>query len=201
MTKTNKARYGVDAAATPARTSKSTRNRRPAEEKLAELKRRLHDIDDLTAAGAALGWDQATYMPIGGAGARGRQRAALSRLAHEKSADSTLGKLLDELEPYAATLPYDSNEASLVRVARREWEKARRVPAELRAEIARVASLAEHAWAGFRERSDFAGFLPHLERNVELGRRYAERFGTNWQACIEQACRDFAHDLTRALGM
>jgi len=40
-------------------------------------------------------------MPIGGAGARGRQRAALSRLAHEKSVDSTLGKLLDELEPYA----------------------------------------------------------------------------------------------------
>ncbi len=101
MTKTRKAQYGVGAATAPAKTSKSTRNRRPAEEKLAELKRRLHEIDDLTAAGAALGWDQATYMPIGGAGARGRQRAALSRLAHEKSVDSTLGKLLDELEPYA----------------------------------------------------------------------------------------------------
>ena len=73
MTKTRKAQYGVGAATSPAKTSKSTRNRRPAEEKLAELKRRLHDIDDLTAAGAALGWDQATYMPIGGAGARGRQ--------------------------------------------------------------------------------------------------------------------------------
>ena len=64
----------VDGTATaPAATSKSTRNRRSAAERLAELKRRLHDIDDLTAAGAALGWDQATYMPIGGAGARGRQ--------------------------------------------------------------------------------------------------------------------------------
>src|SRR6266478_5537568 len=67
-------------------------------------------------------------MPIGGAGARGRQRAALSRLTHEKSVDSTLGKLLDELEPYAATLPYDSNEASLIRIARRDFERAIKVP-------------------------------------------------------------------------
>jgi carboxypeptidase Taq len=49
-------------------------------------------------------------MPIGGAGAWGRQHAALSRLAHDKSVDSTLAKLLDELEPYAADLPYDSYE-------------------------------------------------------------------------------------------
>jgi carboxypeptidase Taq len=130
MIKTSKAQDEVGAATTPPRTSKSTRNRRPAEEKLAELKRRLHDINDLTAAGAALGWDQATYMPIGGAGARGRQRAALSRLAHEKSVDSTLGKLLDELEPYAATLPYDSNEASLIRVAKRDFERAIKVPSD-----------------------------------------------------------------------
>jgi len=51
MTKTRKAQYGVGAATAPAKTSKSTRNRRPAEEKLAELKGRLHDIDDVTAAG------------------------------------------------------------------------------------------------------------------------------------------------------
>ena len=63
-----------------------------------------------------------------------------------------------------------------MRVARREWEKARRVPAELRAEITRASSLAEHAWVEAKERSDFASFLPHLERNVELKRRYADCF-------------------------
>jgi carboxypeptidase Taq len=73
-------------------------------------------------------------------------------------------------------LAYDSTEASLVRVARRDWEKARRVPAELRGEMTRSASLAEQAWVGARERSDFAGFLPHLARNIELRRRYIECF-------------------------
>ena len=48
-----------------------------------------------------LGWDQATYMPAGGAVARARQGATLSRLAHEKSVDPALGKLIDSLAPYA----------------------------------------------------------------------------------------------------
>ena len=35
------------------------------EEGLELLKRRLVEINDLSSAGAILGWDQATYMPIG----------------------------------------------------------------------------------------------------------------------------------------
>ena len=60
-----------------------------------------------------LRWDHATYMPKCGATARARQGAIVSRLAHQKSIAPELGNLLDELEPYAAGLPYDSNEASL----------------------------------------------------------------------------------------
>jgi carboxypeptidase Taq len=54
---------------------------------LAELKRRLHEVDDLESAGAVLGWDQSTYMPAGGADARGRQLATLSSLAHQTLTD------------------------------------------------------------------------------------------------------------------
>jgi carboxypeptidase Taq len=176
MTKTSKVQYGVGAATTPVKTSKSTRNRRPAEEKLAELKRRLHEIDDLTAAGAALGWDQATYMPIGGGGARGRQRAALSRLAHEKSVDSTLGKLLDELEPYAATLPYDSNGASLIRVAKRDFERAIKVPSDHVARASAFGAESYEAWKRARPANDFATMLPFLQRGIDLGREYADLF-------------------------
>ncbi len=176
MAKTRKAQYGVGAATAPAKTSKSTRNRRPAEEKLAELERRLHEIDDLTAAGAALGWDQATYMPIGGAGARGRQRAALSRLTHEKTADSTLGKLIDELEPYAATLPYDSNEASLIRIARRDFERAIKVPSDHVARASAFGAESYEAWKRARPANDFATMLPFLQRGIDLGREYADFF-------------------------
>ena len=78
---------------------------------LTELKQRLLEISDLGAAGSVLGWDQATYMPPGGTDARGRQSAILRRLAHERSVDPALGKLIDSLEPYAATLPADETSA------------------------------------------------------------------------------------------
>ena len=103
--------------------------------KLDELKGRLLEIYDLSMANALLQWDQATYMPPGGADARGRQTALLGRLAHERLTDPAIGKLLDALEPWTSTLPYDSDEASLVRVTRREYEQAVKVPSELVSEI------------------------------------------------------------------
>ena len=60
---------------------KSAHNHRSAEQMLVELKQRLREISDLNAAADVLSWDQATYMPEGGASARGRQRAMLCRLA------------------------------------------------------------------------------------------------------------------------
>ena len=90
------------AAATAKR---NPRGRQTAEMKLAELKHRLLEISDLRAANSVLVWDQATYMPAGGGSARARQSATLSRLAHEKSADPALGKLLDGLVPYAKVCP------------------------------------------------------------------------------------------------
>src|SRR6266850_3872531 len=100
-------------------------SRTSAEDKLAELKRRLLEISDLRAASSVLSWDQATYMPKEGAAARGRQGATLQRLAHEKFVDPALGRLIDALAPQAASLSED--DASLVRVVQRSFEKAIKV--------------------------------------------------------------------------
>ena len=58
--------------ATRARAVASRRRRygQSTEIKLAELRRRLLEINDLSAAGAVLRWDHATYMPRCGATAR-----------------------------------------------------------------------------------------------------------------------------------
>jgi len=141
-----------------------------------ELRERLAEISDLGRARALLAWDERTMMPAGGAEIRAEQLATLARIRHERLASDELGSLLDQLRAPAEELAYDSDEASMVRVATREWERARRVPAELRAAITRAASLAERAWIEAREGSDFEAFLPHLERNVELKRRYVECF-------------------------
>ncbi len=84
-----------------------------AEQKLQELRTRLLEIGDLKSIQSVLEWDQFTYMPRGGAEARGRQAARLAQMAQEKFTDKEIGKLLDDLHPYEESLPYESDEASL----------------------------------------------------------------------------------------
>jgi carboxypeptidase Taq len=147
------------------------------EEKLADLEQRLLEISDLSGAGAVLGWDQATYMPKGGATARARQGATLSRLAHERLVDPALGKLLDDLAPYAERLPYDSDEASLVRVVRRDFDKATRVPAEFVARWSAFGSSTYDVWTRARPADDFATMRPLLEQALDFSRQYADFLG------------------------
>ena len=136
----------------------------------------LAEIADVGRAGALLAWDERTKMPPRGASMRAEQLATLAALEHRRLASDELGRLLDAASAALDGAEEDSFEASLVRVARRDWEKARRVPADLRAEISRETSLAERAWEAALEASDFAAFLPQLERVVGLKRRYVECF-------------------------
>ncbi len=145
--------------------------------KLNDLKKRLAEISDINNAAAVLGWDQQTYMPSGGAAARAQQLATLSHIAHEKFTDDTIGRLLDELHAYARSLPYDSDDASLIRVTKREYDKARRVPPSLVSEIAHASAQAFEAWRKAKAESRFSDFAPYLQRNLDLKKRYAGCLG------------------------
>jgi carboxypeptidase Taq len=149
-------------------------NRQSSGAVVADLKYRLLEIYDLTAAGSLLTWDQATYMPYGGAASRGRQSAMLRRLAHERFVDPALGRLMDRLEPCADKLPAD--DASLIRVVRRDYERAIRVPAEYVARANALFSASYNAWTRARPANDFAAMIPFLERTLDLSREYASFF-------------------------
>jgi carboxypeptidase Taq len=144
-------------------------------EALAELRERVAEIHDLGRAASFLGWDQQVKMPPGGAGVRAEQLATLNRLAHEKLTSDEIGGLLDTIGD-ADGLDPESDEARLVRLVRRDWEKARRVPADLRAAMSRAASLAMPVWVKARQEADFAQFLPALRENFELRRAYVACF-------------------------
>jgi carboxypeptidase Taq len=141
-----------------------------------ELRRRLSEIHDVEKAAGVLSWDEETKMPPRGAEARAEQRATLNRIAHELNVAPALGELLEELRPLEAEHGFDSFEASLIRIARRDYEKAVRVPPELRAAITRAGSQGYQAWLRAREQEDFGIMLPHLERNLELRRQFVACF-------------------------
>ncbi len=146
------------------------------EGKLRDLKTRLVEVDDLQAASALLNWDQTTYMPPGGAAARSRQIATLEGLAHEKFTDAKIGHLLDDLKSYGESLPYDSDDASLIRVTRRVYDQAVKVPPSFVAEMANHMGLAYDAWTRARPSNDFAGMRSLLEKTLDLSRQYSGYF-------------------------
>ena len=146
------------------------------EKKLQELKNRLYEVNDLNMIGAILNWDQSTYMPPGGAAARGRQMSTVARIAHEKFTDAAVGKLLDDLQPYEESLPYDHDDAALIRVTRRNYEQLTKVPADLLAAVFEHGAETYQLWAKARPENDFTAVAPHLEKTIDYSRQIANCF-------------------------
>lgn len=141
---------------------------------LAQLKSRLATIYDLQAAAGLLIWDQQTNMPCGGTPARAEALATLSSLVHKQLTDDDMRRLLETVD---AKTDASSVEGALIRLARRDFDQATKLPVKLVAEIARATSLAEPAWVAARKESDFSKFAPHLAQLVKLNKQVAEHTG------------------------
>ena len=157
------------------------------------LRDRMAELSDLTALARLAAWDQRTMMPPEGGAERGEQLATLERLAHERATGDEVGEWLAALE--AADL--DGLDAEIVRLARRDFDRARRVPGDLAAEIERASAEGQTIWQAAREANDFAAFAPALRRNVELAREFAacfEGFARPYDALLA----DYDYGLTAA---
>jgi carboxypeptidase Taq len=144
--------------------------------KFERLKERLAEVTDLSKAATLLFWDQRVMMPPGGSAARAEALATLSSLTQERFVAADIGELLEDLRGLEEGSEYDSFEASLLRVTRRDYEKATRVPPELVGEMSKAAALALAAWGPAKEQSRFELLRPHLETHLELKHRYVACF-------------------------
>src|SRR3954454_23154912 len=141
---------------------------------LERLKERLAEVTDLGKVARLLAWDQQTMMPPAGTAHRADQFSTLLCISHERFTDPDVGRLLEELRPVEDSLEPDSDDGALIRLVRRDYEKAVNVPASLRAEMARASAEARPVWVKAKAESDFASFLPSLERIVELKLQYVD---------------------------
>lgn len=146
------------------------------QDKLQELKRRLREIFHLEHAAAVLSWDQHTKMPPGGGSARAEQMATLGRLAQERFTDPTLGKLIDDLTPYGESLPYDSDDAALIRVARQHYERRSKVSPAFTEKMQEHAAKTFQIWAKARPENNWDAVRAPLETMLDYSREYANFF-------------------------
>jgi carboxypeptidase Taq len=159
---------------------------------LEKLRGRMAELADLASIAMLLGWDQLVMMPSEGAAARAEQLGMIARLTHERATAVDIGDWLDELD--GAQL--DELDRDIVRIARRDWERARRVPEELAVEIARASTDGQEIWQLARANDDFAAFEPALKRNVELARAYGECVAEEGQSAYDALLGDYDFGLT-----
>jgi carboxypeptidase Taq len=161
---------------------------------LEQLKTKLAEIADIRHAEAVLDWDARVSMPPEGAQARAEVAASLTRLAHERFVSEEIGELLERLAVDPAD---DSVHAALIRVTQRLWDRACRVPAELAGEMAHASGVAVAAWDKAKAASDFELLAPHLERQLELKRRYIDCFPKT-DAAYDVLLEDYEEGMTTA---
>jgi len=142
--------------------------------RLHELRELDHKIHRLAAIKATLEWDQETYMPAAAVEERSEQLALLEGMVHELRTSPTLGRLTTSL--LETTLPSDEDRA-LVRLHRREYDRASKLPKDLVERQARLVGVAMPTWAAARKQNDFGQFAPSLAQLVDLAREKAELLG------------------------
>jgi carboxypeptidase Taq len=146
-------------------------------EKYQKLAAHLAQVHNLTIAYRILSWDQQVNMPRAGDAARAAQMATVWRLRHELFTSDTTAHLLEEAADEVEGAPFDSDEASLIRVARREYDTAVKQSAEFVARFTQAKGVATALWAKARANNDFKAFQPTLEQLIALKIEEVEQIG------------------------
>jgi carboxypeptidase Taq len=166
---------------------------------LEQLRGRMAELNDLGSLEMLAGWDQLVMMPAEGARARAHQLGVLARLTHERATAPEIGSWLEEIDGLAgAGETLGEIDGDIARLARRDWERARRVPEELAAELAEASAAGQESWRVARENDDFSAFAPALTRNVELARAYGECVAEDGESTYEALLGDYDYGLRTA---
>ena len=120
------------------------------------------ETEALAQVAGRLGWDQETMMPRGAAEQRSEEMAAMEGVLHARRTDPRIADWLGQ------AVAADDVAAAQLRLIRRSYERATKVPGRLAQEIARVTSMAQGIWAEARAKEDVPGFLPVLAEVIRL---------------------------------
>lgn len=142
---------------------------------MSDLRARIGAVNDVLNAVSLLTWDSRTMMPGGGAQTRGQQIATLTRLARDLLLSDETKSALKQAE--TSPVPISAADHQQLVQTRAAIDHHSRVSGDLIEARAGLRTVAQAAWIEARSKSDFSIFAPHLEKTVDLSRRYADAIG------------------------
>ena len=160
-----------------------------------DLLQRLTELRTLASVSSVLGWDEQVNLPPQGAEHRAAQLGSLAAVVHSRATDESLGEAIAAAH---ADVAEDSAEAAVVREARRQYDRATKLPARLVRELSETTTLAQHAWVDARRDSDFAAFRPWLEKVVTLKREEADALRAEGQTRYDVLLDEYEPGMTAA---
>lgn len=143
-------------------------------EKWEQFKSKAEDLENLGSAIKLANWDQEVMMPPHGGAGRARSLATLQAIIHERLTDPALGELLAELAEDASL---DAAQAASIRIMKKEYDRATKVPETLVRELAELEATAFQAWAKARPADDFSILEPYLTKMLILKKEQADAVG------------------------
>lgn len=152
------------------------------------------EVHDLASAEEILGWDQETMMPPAGLQGRAKVLSTIAGLRHERLVSPRLREALEET---AAAAEAGSVLEAQTQEARRQIERAVKLPAGLARELAEVQSTGLAAWAEARKQSDFSLYRPSLEHMLQLKREQADALAGE-QSPYEALMEEYEPGVTEA---
>lgn len=145
----------------------------------------VHDTTALGQLAERTRWDQETFMPAGAIGQRADEIGALETVIHARRTDPRIGDWLASIDAEAL----DPVAQAQIRHIARDYDRTRRVPADLAIHIAKTMAKSHETWANARANEDVAAFLPTLQEVVALRRQEGEALadgGDVYDALVEE---------------
>ncbi len=144
--------------------------------KLGEAQNALNEkLKELSHLGNVVGlmhWDQEVMMPAGATNSRAQQLSLLAGIYHEKLTSPIINDLLNQIEEGSLD-QLNAYEICNIKEARRNYDRAIKVPKDLVQKIAELSSRGHKIWANARENNKFGEFAPCLKELVELKKQWA----------------------------
>ena len=140
---------------------------------LEEFKGYLHEMNQYEHVVTLLYWDMKTNAPKLGQEAHIEALTHFSTKSFEMSTADKLGEMLDGLAAESEYAALDETWQFIVRRMKRDFDRNKRIPAEVYETFVRAQAESGNAWEEAKNASDFSIFAPHLKKMVEMTREIA----------------------------
>lgn len=146
-------------------------------EELTSFRQLVKKITSYEEALGVMYWDLRTGAPRQSVEGRSDVIGLLSGEMFKLQTSAELGRAVQRLSAEELGQQLDQTDRRMVEECRKEYERSTKIPQERYEEFVVLTSQAESVWEEAKEKSDFAMFLPYLEKIIAHSRDFVERWG------------------------